>query len=114
MESLEIAHKAVEIASDKQASNIVLLDTSKVCSFADYFVICSGESSRQLKTIYEEIEHVLKKEGVLPHHREGETDSGWMLLDFGDVIVHIFAMYERELYQLEELWSEANTLLRIQ
>ena len=85
-----------------------------MCSFADYFVICSGESSRQIKTIFEEIEHVLKKEGVLPHHREGETDSGWMLLDFGDVIVHIFAMYERELYQLDELWSEANTLLSIQ
>ncbi|UCD10298.1 MAG: ribosome silencing factor [Dehalococcoidales bacterium] len=114
MESLEIAQKAVEIANDKQASNIVMLDTSKVCSFADYFVICSGESSRQIKTIVEEIEHALKKAGVLPHHREGETDSGWMLLDFGDVIVHIFATYERELYQLDELWSEANALLRIQ
>ncbi len=114
LESLDIAHKAVEIASDKQASNIVLLDTSKVCSFADYFVICSGESSRQIKTIYEEIEHALKKEGVLPHHREGEVDSGWMLLDFGDVIIHVFAVYERELYQLEELWSEASALLRIQ
>ena len=114
LESLEVAHKAVEIASDKQASNIVLLDTSKVCSFADYFVICSGESSRQIKTIFEEIEHALKKEGVIPHHREGEIDSGWMLLDFGDVIIHIFATFERELYQLEELWSEANALLRIQ
>ena len=111
---MEVANKAVEIAGDKQASNIVLLDTSKVCSFADYFVICSGESSRQIKTIYEEIEHVLKKEGVRPHHREGHVDSGWMLLDFGDVIVHIFAMYERELYQLDDLWSEANALLRIQ
>jgi ribosome-associated protein len=77
-------------------------------------VICSAESSRQIKTIFEEIEYALKKEGVLPHHREGEIDSGWMLLDFGDVIVHIFAMYERELYQLDELWSEASALLRIQ
>ncbi|OGN90250.1 MAG: ribosome silencing factor [Chloroflexi bacterium RBG_13_46_14] len=114
MESLEVAHKAVEIASEKQASNIVLLDTSKVCSFADYFVICSGESSRQIKTIYEEIDHALKKENVLLHHREGEPDSGWMLLDFGDVIVHIFAVYERELYQLDDLWSGANPLLKIQ
>jgi ribosome-associated protein len=92
----------------------VLLDTSKVCSFADYFVICSGESSRQLKTIYEEIEHSLKREGILPHHHEGELDSGWLLLDYGDAIIHIFAAYERELYQLDELWSEANPLLRIQ
>ena len=114
LESLELAQKAVEIASDKQASNIVLLDTSKVCSFADYFVICSGESSRQLKTIFEEIEHLLKKEGVLPHHHEGETNSGWMLLDYGDVVIHIFATYQRELYNLDELWSEANLLLRVQ
>jgi ribosome-associated protein len=92
----------------------VLLDTSKVCSFADYFVLCSGESSRQIKTIYEEIEHSLKREGILPHHREGEPGSGWLLLDFGDVIIHIFAVYERELYQLDELWSEANPLIRIQ
>ena len=114
MEALEIARKAVDVASDKQISNIVLLDVRGLCSFADYFVICSAESSRQIKTIFEEIEHALKKEGVLPHHREGEIDSGWMLLDFGDVIVHIFAMYERELYQLDELWSEASALLRIQ
>lgn len=114
LEALEVAQKAVEIASEKQASDIVLLDTSKVCSFADYFVICSGESNRQIKTIYEEIEHLLKREGVLPHHHEGTVDSGWMLLDFGDVIVHVFAVYERELYQLDELWSEATPLLRIQ
>jgi len=104
----------VEAASEKQATNIVLLDTSEVCSFADYFVICSGESSRQIKTVYEEIEHSLKKEGVLPHHHEGTLDSGWLLIDFGDVIVHIFAAYEREYYRLDELWSEAIPVIRIQ
>ncbi|MBN2240982.1 MAG: ribosome silencing factor [Dehalococcoidales bacterium] len=114
MESLELAQKAVDIASDKQAGNIVLLDTRKVCSFADYFVICSGDSSRQIKTISEEIEHLLKKEGVLPHHHEGQVDSGWLLLDYGDVVIHIFANYERELYALDELWSEATPVLRIQ
>lgn len=91
-----------------------MLDTRGVCSFADYFVICTGESERQLKTILEEVEHILKKEGILPHHREGTLDSGWLLIDFGDVIVHIFAPPEREYYQLDELWSEATSVVRIQ
>ena len=114
LESLDVARKAVEAASDKQASDIVLLDARKVCSFADYFVICSGESERQTRTIYEDVEHVLKKEGVTPHHREGSVDSGWLLLDFGDVIVHIFDPTERYYYQLDELWNEATPVVRIQ
>ena len=111
---MEVAHKAVEAASDKQAIDIVLLDARGVCSFADYFVICSGETGRQIKTIYDEVGQALKKEGILPHHREGTLDSGWLLLDFGDVIVHIFAPFEREYYQLDELWSEAIPVVRIQ
>ena len=111
---MEVAHRAVEAVSDKQASDIVLLDARGVCSFADYFVICSGEAERQIKAIYEEVEHALKKEGILPHHREGALDSGWLLLDFGDVIVHIFAPFEREYYQLDELWNKAIPLVRIQ
>jgi len=104
----------VEAASDKQAGDIVLLDARKVCSFADYFVICSGESERQLRAIYDEIEHTLKREEVLPHHHEGTVNSGWLLLDYGNVIVHIFAALEREYYQLDKLWSKANPVLRIQ
>jgi len=92
----------------------VLLDVGQVCSFADYFVICNGESERQIRAIYDEIEHALKREGILPHHYEGTIDSGWLLLDFGDVIVHIFALFEREYYQLDELWSHASTVVRIQ
>ncbi len=104
----------MQVASDKQATDVVLLDARGVCSFADYFVICSGESERQIKAIHEEVEHTLKNEGILPHHREGTLDSGWLLLDFGDVIVHIFAPFEREYYQLSELWSEATSVIRIQ
>jgi len=111
---LEVAHRAVEVASDKQAIDIALLDARGVCSFADYFVICSGETQRQIRTIYDEVGQVLKKEGILPHHREGALDSGWLLLDFGDVIVHIFAPFEREYYRLEELWSQAIPVVRIQ
>jgi len=92
----------------------MLLDARTVCSFADYFVICSGETERQLRAIYNEIEHTLKREGVLPHHHEDTINSGWLLLDYRDVIVHIFATPEREYYQLDKLWSKANLVLRIQ
>jgi len=109
-----VARKAVEAASDKQASNIVLLDARGVCSFADYFMICSGDSDRQIQAIYDEIGHALKKEGILPHHHEGTVDSGWLLVDFGNVIVHIFTLIEREYYRLDELWSRAKSIVTIQ
>jgi len=109
-----VARRAVEAAGDKQASDIVLLDARAVCSFADYFVVCTVDTERQLRAVYEEVEHTLKKEGVLPHHHEGTLDSGWLLLDYGDVIIHIFATFEREYYQLDKLWNEANLVLRIQ
>lgn len=109
-----MARKAVEVASDKQARDIGLLDTRGVCSFADYFVMCSGETGRQIDAIYDEIVQSLKKEGILPHHREGTVDSGWLLLDYGDVIVHIFTPAERDYYQLDQLWNQANLVVRIQ
>ena len=92
----------------------MLLDTRGICSFADYFVMCSAESSRQIKAIYDEIMHSLKSEGILPRHREGTVDSGWLLLDYGEVIVNIFATIERDYYQLDELWSQASPVVRIQ
>lgn len=111
---MEVARAAVDIAGEKQAVNIVLLDAREVCSFADYFVICSGDNERQLRTIYDEIEHSLKKSGVAPHHYEGTVDSGWLLLDYGDVIIHVFGAREREFYNLDELWQGAKTVLKIQ
>ncbi|MDO8717180.1 MAG: ribosome silencing factor [Dehalococcoidales bacterium] len=114
LEALKIAREAVEAAGEKQAGNIALLDVREVCNFADYFVLCNGDSGRQVQAIYEEIEQVLKKAKELPNYREGTSDSGWMLLDYGDVVVHIFAPFERELYQLDELWKAATPVLRIQ
>ncbi|MFC2020122.1 ribosome silencing factor [Chloroflexota bacterium] len=114
MEALEVARRAVEIASDQQANDIVLLDGQGVLSFTDYLVICSGDSSRQVAAIYDEIKRLLKQEDVSVHHNEGTVDSGWLLLDLGDVMVHIFSQAEREYYQLDELWSKATTVLRIQ
>jgi ribosome-associated protein len=90
------------------------MDVREVCSFASYFVICSGDSDRQLSAIGEEIAHALKKNGVLPLQKEGAPDSGWMLYDYGDVVVHVFAPAERGLYQLDKLWGKALPVLRIQ
>lgn len=114
LEGIDLARKVVEAASDKQASDVVLLDVREICSFASYFVICSGESERQIKAIQDEVEHSLKASGISPHHREGTLDSGWILLDFGDVVVHIFAPAEREYYRLDDLWSQAIPVVRIQ
>ncbi|MBA7620579.1 Ribosomal silencing factor RsfS [subsurface metagenome] len=92
----------------------MLLDVREICSFADYFVICNGDTARQIEAIRDEVGHALKKEGILPHHCEGTVDSGWFLLDYGDVIVHVFASFEREYYQLDKLWSQAIPIVRIQ
>jgi ribosome-associated protein len=91
-----------------------MLDTRGVCSFADYFVICSGESNRQIEAIRDGIEGVLRGEGITLHHCEGTVDSGWVILDFRRVIVHIFAPAERGYYRLDELWGKATPLVRIQ
>jgi ribosome-associated protein len=114
LEAVEVARRAVEAASDKQATDIVLLDVRRICSFADYFVICSGESERQIGAIHEEVGQALIKAGASPHHSEGTPDSGWVLMDFGDVIIHIFSTFERDYYQLEKLWNEAFPVVRIQ
>jgi len=114
LETIDIARQAVEAASDKQAIDIALLDTRDVCSFADYFVICSGDSSRQIEAIRDAIEQMMKKQGIQPHHYEGSTDSGWLLMDYGGIVIHIFTPEEREYYQLDKLWGQANTLVRIQ
>ena len=104
----------MQAASDKQASDILLLDTRDVCTFTDYFVICSADSDRQIEAIREEITKTLKQKGILPYHRAGNADSGWILLDMGAVIIHIFSPQQREYYNLDELWGEAVPVVRIQ
>jgi ribosome-associated protein len=92
-----------------------LLDIRRVSLLADYFVICSGASERQLRAIVDEILEKVKKEaGVVPLNVEGVPSSGWVLVDYGGVIVHIFAPSLREYYSLEKLWSEATMVVRVQ
>ncbi len=114
LEASELARKAVEAATEKQATDVVLLDVRDICNFADYFVLSTAESGRQINAVAEEIEKVLKAEGERPIHREGSADSGWVLLDYGNVIIHTFAPFEREFYDLEGLWSSAKAVVRIQ
>ena len=110
----EIARLATELASEKQARDIAMLDVRGICSFADYFVICTGDTKRHIEAIWAAIDEVLRARNVAPHHSEGTPDSGWMLADFGSVIVHIFAPLERDYYQLDKLWSKAIPVVRIQ
>lgn len=110
---MDLARQVVDIASDKQASDIVLLDTRDVCSFADYFVICTGESTRQIKAIADAITDTLKKAHIHPLHEEGTPDSGWILLDYGSLIVHVFGSFQRDYYRLDQLWEKAATKVRV-
>ena len=114
LEPAEIARLVTEVASDKQAIDIALLDVRGSCSFADYFVVCSGDSERQLNAIWDAILDSLKEHGVVPLHKEGPQGSGWLLADFGAVVIHIFGPAEREYYQLEQLWRDAVPVVRIQ
>jgi len=113
-EALALARRIVDLASDKKASDIVLLEIGGLTTLADYFVICSGSSERQLGAIADGIAEGLRDEGVRSIGREGSSTAHWMLLDYGSVIVHIMAQPERDFYQLERLWAEAPILLRLQ
>jgi ribosome-associated protein len=93
---------------------VVLLDTRKVCSFADYVIICSAETDRQIDAILNEITATLKKSTVIPYHSEGNSSSGWVLLDYAGVVIHLFSRELRNYYSLEAVYEKAPQLLRIQ
>jgi len=112
--SVDLARRIVELAEDKKAADIVLLEIAPLTTVADYLVLCSGGSERQLDGIADGIVEGLKAEGIRILAREGEAVSHWVLLDVGSVVVHVFAPPEREYYALERLWAEAKTVLRVQ
>jgi ribosome-associated protein len=112
--SLDLARRIVELAEDKKAADIVLLDLSELTTLADYFVIASGNSERQLDAIANGIVGGLRDEKIRPFGREGTPASHWVLIDYGGVIVHVFTPPERDFYQLERHWAEAKTVLRVQ
>jgi ribosome-associated protein len=115
LEEQTLARRIVELASDKLASDILLLDIRPVATVADYFVVMSTASERQMAAVVRDLEDVLREEeDIRPLRIEGRANSGWVLIDYGDVIVHIFSAEQRAFYRLEELWSSAVPLVHVQ
>ena len=109
-QSREWAEAAFDVADEKQASNIVLLDVQDACDFADYFVILTAESNRQLRALVQDVEERMSQFGANPHHVEGTHNSGWILMDYGDLIIHLMGPEERDFYGLETVWTKSRQL----
>jgi ribosome-associated protein len=109
-----LAHIIAEVAAEKKASDIVVLDIRELSVIADYFVICTGANARQIQAIADAIEDKVDSLKLKPRPFEGRASTGWVLLDCGDVIVHIFGPMERDFYRLERLWSGAPALVFVQ
>lgn len=107
-------HVADILTESTPAADTIVMDISDRSSFADYFVICSGENERQLRAIAGTVRDELASESTLPRRTEGESISGWIVVDYGDVIIHVFDVDQRSFYRLEELWSDSVTVLAIQ
>lgn len=105
-----VARLAARAALDKRAVDLVVLDLQGMSSLADFFLVCTGRSTAQMDTIAEAIAVTLRAEGIRVRHREGTAESGWLLLDYGDVVVHIFGEEPRAFYGLERLWGDAPVL----
>lgn len=114
LNSTTFARHLVELAADKQAEDIVLLDLAKVSVLADYFIIATANSERQIKAITDYAQAESAKDDRKALHVEGDTNSGWVLLDYGDVVVHVMSPTQRAYYRLEELWRQAPMVLKIQ
>ncbi len=112
-DAAELAHRIVEIASDKKGNDIVLLRTAELTTMSDFFVIMSGRSDRQVQALAGAIVDELRDDGIRPLGTEGRQSARWVLLDYGSVIVHVFAPEEREFYGLERLWSKAAQVVRV-
>ena len=112
-DTAELAHRIVQIASDKKGNDIVMLRTAELTTMADFFVICSGRSDRQVQALAGAIVDELRDDGIRPMGIEGQASSRWVLLDYGSVIVHVFAPEEREYYGLERLWGKAAQVVRV-
>lgn len=105
----------VDTILDKKGGNLILLDIRDEAIFTDYFLICNGQTDRQLKALADGIaEEAKEKANISPWGTEGEPSGGWVLLDYGDVIVHLFSPEMRSYYDLEDLWSDGHIVLRMQ
>ncbi|MGI6731281.1 MAG: ribosome silencing factor [Anaerovoracaceae bacterium] len=110
MNNKELALKAASILTNKKATDVVVIDITEKSSFADYLVIASGNSERQISALSEEVIEQLAKENILPKNVEGKSNSGWILMDYADVIINVFSIEQRNHYNIEKIWSDCNFL----
>lgn len=110
MTALEISREAVKLLDSKKAADIKVLEIKGISSLGDYFVVASGSSTTQVKAMADELEFRLKEQGVTPKRVEGYQSAAWIVLDYYDVIIHLFYEETRQFYSLERLWSDAPLL----
>jgi len=108
-----MAREIVESLEEKKAEDIVLMDVSNVSQFTDYFIICSGTSDRMLQSLAKTVDNTAKSIYKLDGKVNGKSIEGWITLDFGDLVVHVFSSRQRDYYQLEDLWAEGKLILRL-
>lgn len=113
-EAQTLARDLAQIASDAHASDVLVLDIAALTTLADYFVLCTADNERMLRAITRALREFGDGPSAHLHRQEGALESGWVLMDFGDVIVHAFGKREREFYQLDRLWADAPRILVIQ
>ncbi len=111
MNTKDFAEKIANLVFNKKGYDVKILDLKNLASFADYFVICSADSDTQVKAIADEIDDKLREEGIKCWHKEGYSALQWVLLDYVDVVVHVFRKEAREFYNLEKLWGDALQLI---
>ena len=111
---MDLAHTVVDALEAKKGENILLLDLQKAQSFTDYFVICTGSSGRMLEALADGALDAVRLKLSRKGSREGPSEAGWVVLDFGAVVVHLFAPEQRSFYRLEDLWSQAKIVLHLQ
>ena len=112
LNNLQIANGIAVALEEKKGEEITVLDISQVSSFSDYFIICNGTSDRMLKSLSDTVIETSKR-NFLMDRLEGRPENGWVLVDLGDIIVHLFSPDQRDYYQLEELWSNAKVVLKL-
>lgn len=110
MESTQLANKITDLIFNKKGYDVKILDLRKLTTITDYFVICTGDSDTQVKAISDEVSKELRDDGIRSWHTEGYQSLNWVLLDYVDVVVHVFKKEIREFYNLEKLWGDAPSI----
>ena len=112
--SIETARSVIDVASEGQASDIVLIDVSNVSDYCDHLIIMTADNNRQIDNLAKKIKEMMWRMGAPIRHIEGEPESGWVLLDQGNLVTHIFSEEKRSMYDLDELWNTGVALVRVQ